>query len=120
MRLLLDMNLPPSLTGFFKNQGHECRHWKEVGDGAAPDSQVLSWAAANGFVVVTHDLDFSAILAATGGNAPSVIQVKTQDVLSPEFRQTLAGVLTRFSAELASGAIVTVDPGRARVRILPV
>ena len=42
----------------------------------------MALAAANGFVVLTNDLDFSAILAATRGHKPSVVQVRS-DNLSP-------------------------------------
>jgi len=33
--------------------------------------------------VLTHDLDFSAILAATHGEKPSVVQIRAEDV-SPD------------------------------------
>ena len=35
-----------------------------------------------GFVVITNDLDFSAILAAGAVDGPSVVQIRTQDLLS--------------------------------------
>jgi predicted nuclease of predicted toxin-antitoxin system len=48
----------------------------------------MVWARENGYIVFTHDLDFSALLAATQGEGPSVIQVRTQNVL-PEGIGTL-------------------------------
>ena len=39
----------------------------------APDSDIMAFAAAGEFVVLTHDLDFGAILAVTHGEKPSVI-----------------------------------------------
>jgi predicted nuclease of predicted toxin-antitoxin system len=50
------------------------------GDGAGlrhPDV-----ANEHAFVVITNDLDFSAILAASAGVTPSVVQIRTQDLLS--------------------------------------
>ncbi len=41
----------------------------------------MEWAKTNSHIVFTHDLDFGAILAATNAIAPSVIQVRTQDVM---------------------------------------
>lgn len=72
------------------------------------------------FTVVTHDLDFGAILAATHARGPSVIQVRTQDVLSAEFLSTLTMTLRRFAPDLAAGALIVVDESRARVRVLPI
>jgi len=40
----------------------------------------MAYASANDSVVLTHDLDFSAILAATHGKKPSVVQIRADDV----------------------------------------
>lgn len=75
MKLLLDMNLSPRWIALLKDNGFEVLHWSTVGQATAPDAEIMAWAATNGYVVVTHDLDFSAILAATQGQAPSVVQI---------------------------------------------
>ena len=89
MRLLLDMNLPPSLTAMLRSAGFTAVHWSEIGDPRAADTTVLDWAHANGHVIVTHCLDFGALLAAGGLRSPSVIQLRTAD-LTPD---TYAGLL---------------------------
>ena len=38
----------------------------------------MAFAGANGCVVLTHDLDFGAILAATQGRKPSVVQIRAR------------------------------------------
>ena len=38
----------------------------------------MGFARVNGYVVLTHDLDFGAILAATHGNKPSVVQIRSE------------------------------------------
>lgn len=40
----------------------------------------MDFARANGYVVLTHDLDFSAILPATQGDKPGVVQIRAEDV----------------------------------------
>ena len=42
----------------------------------------MAWATEHGYVVVTADLDFGAILAATRRMSPSVVQVRS-DILTP-------------------------------------
>jgi len=64
MKIALDMNLPTSWVGFLQQEGFEAVHWSEVGDPRAADSVIMTWAHDNGFVVFSHDLDFSALLAA--------------------------------------------------------
>lgn len=43
----------------------------------------MAWARANDRIVFTHDLDFGRLLALAGRVGPSVMQVRTQDVLPP-------------------------------------
>jgi predicted nuclease of predicted toxin-antitoxin system len=68
---------------------------------------------------VTNDLDFSAILAATRGEGPSVVQIRAQDLSPQTLGPTLVSVLRRNSSALETGAILTVDLQHARVRSLP-
>lgn len=70
-------------------------------------------------MVLTHDLDFGAMLAANQGHKPSVVQLRADDV-RPEAigRQTVA-TLQQLDADLERGAPVTIDARRTRIRILP-
>ncbi len=119
MRILIDMNLPPRWVEIFAKAGWEALHWSQVGAPTASDQKIMAWARDNGYVVFTHDLDFSALLAATQGEGPSVIQVRTQNILPEAIGNLVIASLKRFRSELEKGAIITLDPGRARVRILP-
>ncbi len=80
MKLLIDMNLSPRWIGLLNDAGWEAVHWSTVGNATAADSEIMAFAAENDYVVLTHDLDFSAILAATHGKRPSVVQLRTDDV----------------------------------------
>jgi len=79
----------------------------------------MPWAVDNGHVVLTHDLDFGAILAATKAEGPSVVQIRTQDVLPEAMESLLVQILQRHGEELEIGALVVLEEARSRVRILP-
>jgi len=66
MKILIDMNLSPAWVSVLEEAGHTASHWSTIGSFNAPDREVLLWAKANGCLLFTHDLDFGAILAATG------------------------------------------------------
>jgi predicted nuclease of predicted toxin-antitoxin system len=83
MKLLVDMNLSPRWVGLLTGAGTEAAHWSSLGPVNASDPEIKAFAKANGHVVLTHALDFSAILAATQGDKPSVAQIRSEDV-SPE------------------------------------
>ncbi len=73
----------------------------------------------NDYVVLTHDLDFSAILAATHGEKPSVVQIRAEDVSPDAIGKQVIGALRQMVSELEAGALLTVDPSRTRLRVLP-
>lgn len=119
MRFLVDMNLSPSWVAFLRSAGFEAVHWSNVGAPDASDSLLMRWAALQDHIVLTNDLDFSAILAATGRRKPSVVQIRA-DLLTPStIGNALLRALAQTRSELDEGALVTLDPVRARVRILP-
>lgn len=80
----------------------------------------MEWAKVNAYVVFTNDLDFGAMLAATQAETPSVIQVRTQDVLPDNLESLIIQVLRQFELQLGWSALISVDENRSRVRILPI
>ncbi len=80
----------------------------------------MAFAAANNYVVVTHDLDFSAILAVTHGKKPSVVQIRSEDVSAEFIGMQTVTALRHVQAELEAGALLTIEAGRTRLRLLPI
>lgn len=119
MKFLIDMNLSPRWVEVFLAAGFDAIHWAAIGDSRATDSSIMEWARSNDCVVFTHDLDFGAILAATQAIGPSVIQVRAENVLPGDAGDIVIAAIRRFQEELEQGALISVDPGRARARILP-
>lgn len=119
MKLLVDMNLSPRWVGVLTDAGIEAVHWSSIGNHTAPDNEIMRYALQNDFIVLTHDLDFSAILAATQGSKPSVVQIRADDVSPDAIGTQVIAALRQTQADLDEGALLTVDPTRARLRILP-
>jgi len=119
VKLLIDMNLSPGWTERLTRVGIVAVHWSTVGDPSSRDDEILAWTRENGCVLLTHDLDFSAILAATSEAAPSVIQLRMQDLLSDRALAAVVAAVRAHGAELDAGALMSIDEGGARVRILP-
>lgn len=119
MKLLVDMNLSPRWVNLLADAGIEAAHWSTLGAANAPDVEIMAFAKAKGYVVLTHDLDFSAILAATRGEKPSVVLIRAEDVSTDMIGKTVIAALRQMTTELEEGALLTVDPNRTRVRVLP-
>lgn len=119
MKLLVDMNLSPRWVAVFERYGWPAVHWSDVAGAEAADPEIMAWARENGYVVFTHDLDFGTLLALTHSGGPSVIQVRTQDVMPSALEALLLPLLSRYEKQLESGALMTIDQVKARLRILP-
>lgn len=79
----------------------------------------MKWARDNADVIVTHDLDFGALLAATRAVGPSVLQIRAQNILPEALHMMLINTIKQFQRELEAGALISVDLQRARARVLP-
>ena len=119
MKFLIDMNLSPRWVEFLQVEGWESVHWSDVGRPDATDHELMKWARDEGRIVLTHDLDFGAMLAATQATSPSVAQIRAQDVRPELLAPLLITVLRKYENELAEGALLVADHVRSRVRILP-
>jgi len=119
MKLLLDMNLSPRWVKALSDANFEVHHWSTLGAMNAPDSEIMAYACANNFVVLTNDLDFSAILAASNEKNPSVVQIRADDLNPDKIGKQVIAALHQMSAELMEGALLSVDPVRTRLRLLP-
>jgi predicted nuclease of predicted toxin-antitoxin system len=120
MKILIDMNLSPEWVKTFANNGIEAKHWSNIGDKSAMDEVIMQWALNNNYIVFTNDLDFGSLLAVTQAQFPSVIQVRAQDLLPQNLDKIVMNALKQFELELESGALVTIDISRSKVRILPI
>jgi len=119
MKLLIDMNLSPRWVDLLANAGIEAMHWSALGAANAPDMEIVAFARSNNYVVLTHDLDFGTILAVTQGEKPSVVQIRSEDVSPDVIGKPVVNALRQMTAELDEGALLTIDPGRTRLRLLP-
>ena len=119
LKIVLDMNLSTEWEALLNANGWQAVHWSTVGDPRAEDTVIMSWALANGHVVFTHDLDFGTALALTSATGPSVLQLRGQMVLPEHVGPCVLAALSKYESELAKGALVVLEVGRSRVRVLP-
>lgn len=119
MKILVDMNLSPRWVQLLQDAGWEAAHWSNLGKANATDSEITAYAAANNYVILTHDLDFGAILAATRQSTPSVVQLRAEDISPETAGKQIVAALRHLAAQLEDGALVTIESDRTRLRLLP-
>ena len=121
MRFLLDANLSPRLVDRLTAAGYDVAHVAHVGLLTALDSMIFDRAAAEGYVVITADTDFSMLLAARGAARPSVILLRHMaELRSDVHAELLIANLPTVVDDLRDGAVVSMSPTRLSIRRLPI
>ena len=119
MKIVTDMNLPLEWVPVLAEHGIEAEHWSTIGSPSAEDAEIMEWTKQNECVVFTHDLDFGALLAASGADKPSIFQVRTLTVLPGQIEALVVAALKQFEPMLEAGALTSIDEKRSRARVLP-
>ena len=119
MKLLLDMNIPLRFSALFANKGIDSVRWSDMGSPNAKDTEIMAYARDNDLIVLTYDLDFSAILSATHDKKPSLIQIRASVQHAEKAVNLVAAAMMQNKNNLEKGAIISVDLQKARLRLLP-
>jgi predicted nuclease of predicted toxin-antitoxin system len=119
MKILIDMNLSPSWVEFFQSSGIDSVHWSAIGEPNAEDIEIMQFAKINNYIIFTHDLDFGAILALSNFDSPSVIQIRSQNIMPSNIGNRIVKALIQFEDILNDGALIIIDDFKERARILP-
>ena len=120
MKLLLDQGLPRSTVLYLRDKGIEAVHVGDKGLATAADSEILDYGRREGFVVVTLDADFHALLTRAGLTRPSVIRIRIEGLRGENLARLLVTVLQVCTDDLLQGAMVSVTENGIRIRHLPV
>ena len=120
MRFLTDLCISWRVTESLRAEGHDVVDVSEEAGYGTPDLEILARAAREGRIVLTADLDFPRLLATHCVRLPSVIVFRLDDPSSAATLARLQPILKEQYIALAAGAVVTVEPRRVRVRLLPV
>ena len=120
MKFLADMGISPRVISALRERGHDALHLQEEGLGRLPDGEILAKALVEGRVLLTHDLDFGDLLAASRGKLPSVIIFRLKDMRAENVQVHLFSILDKQSTALENGVICSVTERKVRIRTLPI
>lgn len=119
MKYLVDMGISPKAVLFLKSLGHEAVHLQELHLDHLTDPEIMKKARNEGMVILTHDLDFSELVANSGDSLPSVIVFRLRNMRPENVSRYLEIVATEYENDLTKGAIISVTEGKIRVRSIP-
>lgn len=119
MKFLADMGVSPLTVRKLKEEGYDAIHLNEQGLFRMLDSDIMAKAKNESRIVLTFDLDFTDLLAASADRLPSVIIFRVKKTLPNFVSSRLLTVLSECSEILPNGAIIIIEDYRYRVRNLP-
>ena len=119
MRFLADMGISPATVGFLRDQGHDAVHLRDRHLQTLPDPQILQLAAEEGRILLTHDLDFSDLLASEPGTLPCVVIFRLRSMQPDNVNRHLKAILSDQASALRQNVVASVTEGRVRIRTLP-
>jgi predicted nuclease of predicted toxin-antitoxin system len=120
MKFLADMGISPKSVEFLHGLGYNAVHLHSQGLDRLADQEILKKAQREGRVLLTHDLDFGELIAASGAQLPSIVVFRLRNMDPSRVNQHLAGILSKHQSELEAGAVISVTEGQLRVRVLPI
>ena len=120
MKFRADMGISLRTVEFLNDLGHDAVHLSEQDLGRLSDPSILKKARDEDRVLLTHDLDFGELMAASGANLPSVVVFRLRDMRPAGVNAHLREAVTKYHEMLENGAIVSVSERQIRLRSLPI
>ena len=120
MRFLLDACVDVRVAGWLRENGHEALHLRDEGLQRLPNGEIFAKALAEQRCVVTFDLDFGEIAAATGGHIGQVLVMRLRDTRWSHVVERLRAVLGDLPEPVEGAMIITIEESRHRIRRLPI
>ncbi|MBI4125059.1 MAG: DUF5615 family PIN-like protein [Deltaproteobacteria bacterium] len=113
MKILVDACVALRVVEQLKLGGHEVE-W--VGDwGMDPgDEEILERAFKNKKILITLDKDFGELAVVLGKSHFGILRLV--DLSIQQQAESCLDILPRCESQLSEGAILTVEPGRLRIR----
>lgn len=71
-------------------------------------------------IVLTHDLDFGELVAASRARLPSVITFRLRNMAADHVNHYLRIIVADYQERLKTGAVISVTERQIRVRPLPI
>ena len=120
MQFLVDENMALSYAKTLRLLGYVAVHVAEVDLTSTEDTDIVAYAIANGYSIITFDLDFTRIVALSQKSFPSIITFRLGEINVFEFEEYINLYIPDLINKIIEGALVTIDSQGVRVKKLPV
>ena len=113
------MGVSLKTTEELRKFNHDVVHLRDIGWQKKPDHEIIQKAKEDLRILLTFDLDFGQLLAASGDKLPSTMIFRLSDQTPNAVTGKILSVIKDQEASLKDGCIIIVEDKRYRVRKLP-
>jgi predicted nuclease of predicted toxin-antitoxin system len=120
LKFFADECISPVTVSFLKKHGYKAEHTEDLKMFAAKDSEILDYTAKKDMILITQDLDFSALLALSGSSHPGVITLRLKFPSPENVNSSLKKLLDSRTEEQIKGYLIILEETKIRFRRLPI
>ncbi|MDZ7341342.1 MAG: DUF5615 family PIN-like protein [candidate division KSB1 bacterium] len=120
LKMIADVHISPITVAELRKAGYQISRVTELLSATASDIEIIEFAKRHESAIITQDLDFSAIIAQSGYDRPSVVSLRVGNAKPLTIANILLVILPQIEEDLAQGVIVSVDETEFRIRKLPI
>lgn len=120
LKFIADIHISPLTVKALQRKGYDIIRITDKLPATSSDNEIVQLAYQEQAVIITQDLDFSAIIAQSGLKGPSVISLRVVNAKPNVVTQILSMVLPLIEADLAEGVIVSINEREYRIKKLPI
>ena len=117
LKFLLDADMPRSSAEVIRSTGYDVEDVRDIGTGAAKDSEIIEYALENERIIVTRDTDFGEILRYPEHPGGIIFRLP-YTFRAEELNRVLKEFLDTARENEIKNAIIIVELGRYRRRPL--
>jgi len=120
LRFLADMNISPRTVTALKNEGWDIIRVSEVLPSNTSDADLLNYARKENRTIITQDLDFSALVALSGLDKPSLVILRLMTADPESITAKLISIIPQYQDLLLQGFTITIEDTSVRLHKLPI
>ena len=119
MRLLANLYIAPRTVQLLRSLGHDVLRVTDLLLVTASNETIVERAAQDERIILTQNLDMTAIIALLRPQYPSLVTLRLSSVRIEFVNTILQRTLPILEQDLLQGAFVTIEDSRVRLRRLP-
>ena len=105
LKFIADIHISPLTVRALQNKGYDVVRITDKLPATASDKEIIQLAHQEKTVIITQDLDFSAIIAQSGLDGPSVVSLRVANAKPDIITRILITVLPLIEADLIEGQL---------------